>query len=317
MNEMDLKALLELEPIAIAKKRARIQTVLCSIGIYLSQALNRIIYSQDNIESLRYAILELDKIIYQIKDNIFQNYNMAINFLKDQDLGMGENPYSGKIHTLQNILDFESNEKAQYPRLFKSVGSFNSHVPQIGNIHFGIKSPIYSTLDEDKERQTKNKVYGIIFPIPRKGSEKMTLLYKNIELDGKNIDVLFCDSLSNVKAKNQNKELEYFKALLVKPLWEIIDITREDEDINKIISKVTRVRNIKNANLNDKSLIKAINSTVSTFIQIDTKSRILVAKTRSEEDGISDILPLINQKVNEIIEDYELSFSTTNDIYLN
>jgi len=62
-------------------------------------------------------------------------------------------------------------------------------------------------------------------------------------------------------------------------------------------------------------MISKINEINSRFLKLSKGSVILTAKTRSEEEGISDIFSIINSKISEVKDDYFLLESTTNEIF--
>ncbi len=301
LDAMNLKMLLEIEPAILSKKRARIQLVFYSIGRYLREEINKISISSAKLE-------QFDTIIDNIKHNIFKYYNDGINILPNQLVNtMGENVYLSKTHYLQNILDFSKIRKnGIYPMPLKNSENFSNQSPMLGNIMFGNKKLITYSLEKDAERKVKNKIFGILLPVLRKGNEKMTLLYKNIIFQDTNISHLFSSSVSNVKALRGNKEV-YFKAILMEPIWKIIN----EANIQIILSKLLNAENIDFQNLD---VVSKINNKHSGYYPISNQSIVLTAKTRSEEEGLSEIFPIINGKILEINQDYAKLLG--NDSYL-
>lgn len=318
LDSMSLKALLGLEPLTIAKKRARSQAVTYSIGRYLSDSLKDIeINDSLSVERLKEVNEDIDSIISNLKRNRFAYYNEGLRRLPNLLKGtMGENPYLCKLHPLQNVFDFSTIKKFKsVPKPISHSEKFESSRPVLGNIFFGAKKTIVSSASKDSERNIQNKTFGILFPIPRRGNEKMTLLYKEIYLDGFNISHLFSENLSNIKALSDSGE-SYYKGLLLHPLWKIIGMASTDNTSRYLLSKLLRFNedDFNEINFDDKDLIERINEVHTGFISLSKNSKILTSKTRSEEEGISDIFSIINSRVSEIKSDYSKLIITTNEL---
>jgi hypothetical protein len=321
LDNFSFKELLESEPLTIAKKRARSQALTFSIGLYLASSVkNLVIDSSMSLEVLKEINERLDGVVGNIKHNVYGYYNFGLSVLPKMLSGtMGENPYLSKLHELQNILDFDNLKKfGSMPKPISDPGSFIKGEPVLGNIFFGSKKPIAVSPTKDSERNVQNKVFGILLPIPRRGNEKMSLLYKKIEVDGFDISHLFTDSLSNVKALDGKKEV-YYKGVLMHPLWRIIEMAATDNTSRYILSKMLNFgeNKFQNINFDDMSVINKINNNHTGFISISSDSVILAAKTRSEEEGLSDIFTIANSRISEIKDDYAKLVSTTNEIFLD
>lgn len=321
LDSMSLRELLDVEPLTIAKKRARSQAVIFSLGSYFLQGINQLkVESSMSLEELREVSESLDSIIDNIKENIFKNYNVGLGSLPGLlDGTMGENPYISKLHCLQNVMDFTTLKKfGGSPRPISDPKGFQSVSPVIGNIFSGAKKAIAVSPQKDLEKNIQNKVFGILLPIPRKGNERMALLYKNILIDGYNVSHLFSDSISNIKALDGDDEV-YYKSVLMLPLWKIINMAYTDDSSRYILSKIINFRqsNFQSINFNDVSVIRKINSLQSSFLEVSKESIVLTAKTRSEEEGLSDIFSIINSRVSEIKDDYLKIAGTTNEIFLD
>jgi len=318
LDSLALNDLLRIEPITIAKKRARAQAAIYSMGKYLYNSGSQLKADKKmTLENLKNLNEETDKIIDNLRFNVFKFYNEALRTLPNSlDKTMGKNPYLSKLHNLQNILDFPALKKfGANPIPLSYSGKFSTNKPVLGNIFFGTKKAISTSPSKDAERNIQNKVFGILLPIPRKGNEKMTLLYKNIEVNSTNISHLFFDNLSNTKATFNNNE-EYYKSLLMFPLWRLIEMSNADNASRHILSKMVGFNKDKfeNINFNNKAIINKINNIHTGFLQINSDSVILSPKTRSEEEGILDIFSIINAKIYEIKEDYSKLVNTTNEI---
>lgn len=320
LDSLSIQELLNIEPITIAKKRARAQAVIYSIGLYLLSILDNINIAPDSSTE---SLLELDDYlnnsIKNLKNNIYKYYNISLKQLPSVLGGtMGENAYIEKLHELQNVLSFgELKLLKDTPIPISKPAAFNLHAPKIGNILFGYKKAISTSPLKDESRNIQNKVFGILLPIPRRGNEKMTLLYKNITVDNINITHLFTNSFSNVKALHGKKE-RYFKGILMHPLWKLIDMAKTDSSARYMLCKLVDIddNNFDNINFESPRIIDKINNVYNIYIEPSKDSVILAAKTRSEEDGLDDIFSIINTKISEIIYDYEKLLCTTNEILL-
>lgn len=319
LDVMNLAELLSVEPLTIAKKRARAQAAIYSIGKYLLESVSDILIKDTlSLESLKEIEEILDNIIKNLKNNIFKYYNDGLISLPQKLNGtMGENSYLSKLHNLQNILDFPVLHKfGVFPNPISNPLGFSNQKPMIGNIFFGSKKTISKTSSKDAEKNIQNKVFGILLPIPRKGNEKMTLLYKNIQLDQVNISHLFTDNFSNIKALRGSKEI-YFKAILMEPLWKIINMSITDNTSRHVLAKIANFSkdNFQSINFDNKSIINTLNTHHTGFFEISEDSVVLAARTRSEEEGLAEIFPIINSKISEINDDY-FRLSTTNEFFL-
>lgn len=306
LDNMDLNSLLKIEPITLSKKRARAQAIVFSIGKYLEDRCNEISLNKNlNIEELYYYEDKINLIIKDLKLNIFKNYNKALKFLPIKlDGTMGENTYISKLHELQNLMYFNQYEK----------GDLKISYPRIENIFLDNKKIINYSLNKDSERKIQNKVFGILFPIPRKGNEKMSLLYKSIFIDDIDVSHLFSNNFSNVKINIDNKEV-YYKALLLEPFWKIIELANTEKSARFLISKIMNIaeNDFLEIDFNNKNIISKINNFKNKYINISDNSVILSAKTRSEEEGISDVYSIIYTKISEIYEDFSKLTMPTNE----
>lgn len=307
LSNLDIKELLYLEPAYLSKERARTQAINFSIYLYIKSILLSIDKKINDLDSneLYENIVFIDDAIDNTLNGIFKFYNKALKLLSIKlKNSIGKNNYLGKIHPMVNLVD-------QYPidmsPIYNGV-DFDKSEPSIGYLMFGLKSAIYNTIHKDEEKSAKNRVYGILLPINRCGNEKKTLFYRQIFLGEKNITNLFCDHLSNIKAINSNGEITYCKALMMKPLWMILksDYRKNKYILTNIIGIDVEV--IKN-NIMSKSMASKVNGICSNFLNISKKdSIILVAKTRSEEEGINRTLEFINLNIKNIIDGYHLCY---------
>lgn len=279
--------------------------MLFSIGKYISSNLS--VTLPDGLDSLKKLNLELDSMVDNIDSNIFNYYNEAIDFLPSKIAGtMGENPALLKLHKIQNVLDFKNldNKDINFKPL-SNHWSFSSEAPLVGNLFFGTKKIIAFSPNKDEERKLQNKVFGILLPIQREGNEKMTMLYKKIIIDNNDVSFMFSNEFSNVKANSDSGKI-YYKAILMQPFWILKGFADKDPAAAKILSKLLSLGydKYKNINFEDKNVIDGLNNVNSGFINICSKSRVLSAKTRSEDEGISEVFSIINSNILEIKEEY-------------
>ena len=282
-----LENLLKIEPIKISKKRARLQAALYSLGLYIDECVRACVFNKNMTNSeLIIAGKSLDFILTDAMHNVFKHYNTSLKILSEDLLGtMGENKYLNKVHELINILDFNAliKDAVSLPRPIEYNHIFESDRPTIANLFVNQKDI------------NKSKVFGILLPILRTGNERMTLLYKEIYFEDVLISNLFSNNISNVKAINSDNCIEYYKSILMPNISSLVEIAGGNNDILEIINKL---------------LILGNNSVAIN----DKESIILAPKTRSEEDGILEVIPIIENKILSVTDNYFRATGTTNDM---
>lgn len=308
LDSKDLNFLISIEPSVLAKKRARAQVSLYAIGEYISQNIPALV-EHSTTEELLNIEKKLDALVYNIEEGFFQYYNDSAQALKDNLVGtMGFNRFLSKLHPIQNVLDFNSvANKISGLKPYSVATNFKEDTPMLGNLLFGLKKVIATTEEGDADRNIKNKVFGILIPIPHEGNEKMSLLYKKIYACNEDISHLFSNNFSNIKVMVDDKVI-YSKAIMMHPFWKLKDIATQDKVCEKILSTLTGLDFdfSNNSFLNDSEQIVKINNKVSDFINISSNSRVLSPKTRSEDEGISEIFSIIKSKISELQEEYKL-----------
>jgi hypothetical protein len=319
IDKMNFSEISKLENSTLAKKRARTQSALYSIGKYLSICvLNHYADERMSIETLKEMNKSLDSTIENIEHHIFQFYNDAIQDLPAILTGtMGENLSISKLHSLQNVLDFSAAETKTLKPI-QSLSFFSKDGPRIANIMPSFKKIIKSGAEKDSERNIKNKVFGVLLPYSRIGNEKMTLLYKYLKSSNINITNLFSKNISNIRLSTKYDDDFYYKGILLHPMWQLLDIAKSDSVSREIISKLLNLESeeFSDVDFNNKETVQKINNSKINFIEIDDGSVILSPKTRSEEDGILEIIPFIHEKVSEIQRDYQNYLEATNEILI-
>ncbi len=318
LGAINILDLLKLEPATMAKKRARMQTMIFSIGLYLSELYQNVLdkINQDKIfisypELVLDANLDENKIInyleyyHSIMDNniacltvkIFKYYNQALKQLKTKITNtMGQNDFADKIHELKNLIDFQGYQTESRPRPSfikqKLDTNYQDDHPQVGILYL-----------KNKEKQINNKICGILFPIQRKGNEKTTLLYLDVfTTDGLCINDLLSNHLTNMKAINPNGKDEYYKAIMLISPKQIIELG-DPKFNNFIYNFVDPASFLKRISKQD---TESLETYYGNFIDISEASQVLIPKTRSEEESITEIMPWVNSKIFEFQRDYEL-----------
>lgn len=302
-----LEELVSIEPAKIAKERARTQAGIYSLGLYIINFIDKELnFSKEINSNLNYLNLKIDQLVYNLEDHIFCNYNKTIQiFSNNFHLKMGENKYIDKIYTLENIFSHYKQEHACTHVYIKDKNyKIDLSSPKIGNLYYGIKNPISESYHKDMDKKYKSKTYGILFPVERKSREKMTALHASIKHCGIDITELFCKNISNIKVLDDNNEYKYYKGILMKPLWELLNYASKSIEYHYIVSKILDESIQDISNFNNKEYIDIINKKKTPFLDIDISSELLVPRTRSEENYIESMLPILNKKIENIKEDF-------------
>nr|BDD46191.1 hypothetical protein 26 [bacterium] len=298
IKNSDISRLVKIEPAVLSKERARVQAILYSVGLYLDDTVGSESFPGDTLKSAYDSLRRIEFIIADLKNNLFEHYNRALDALPQKLQGtMGENHQLSRVHRLHNLA---SDASVGGSPLFKGAG-FDCSKLQLGYLLFGIKPAIYQTVAKDRDRQTRNRVYGILLPRERTGNEKLSLLHKKIVYNGADITDIFSDNLSNIKAINKDGEISYFKALMVKPLWEVI----YDDIAPKSYEAMSDVTGYKFSDilehLDCRGVSTKINSTCTNFLDLSRdESIILVAKTRAEEEHLQRAVEIASGRINDV-----------------
>lgn len=312
LEPLSLNELNKLEPIMISKDRARRQATLYSLGLYFREELSKIkISSSPEKDELRELIGKVDLIADSMESNLFKNYNVSLEMLPSEfNEGMGRNDYFRKIHRLKNVLDFDNmvRDLADTPSLFND-GDFDFTEPMLGNLVSDIRKVIGIGFSKEKSKRSKTKALGILLPIPRLGNEKMSLLYAHIRVCEKNITPIFEKCISNIKVSYGDEDV-YFKGLMMKPLWTILDSSSNNVKYGMVMSKLIGYEFEHVEEFDKTNVIDLVNSGRYGFLSLDKDSIAFAPKTRSEEDAFDKIKPWINDIVSHLREDY---YTTTND----
>jgi hypothetical protein len=312
LEPLSLDELNKLEPIMISKDRARRQATLYSLGLYFREELSKIkIEASLTKESLMSWIDRLDSIMDNVPANLFKNYNVSLEMLPSEfDSGMGQNSYFRKTHRLRNILDFDNmvRDLSDAPSLFNN-GDFDFAEPMVGRLTPDEKKVIGAGFSKEKRRKSKTKTFGVMLPIPRLGNEKMSLMHAHIRACGQNITPLFDECISNIRVSYEDEQV-YFKALMMKPLWTVLDSSSNNVRYGMVLSRLIGYEFRHVEEFDKVKVIDLVNECRSDFMSLDLGSVAFVPKTRSEEDAFHKIKPWINEIASQLRDDY---YTTTND----
>jgi hypothetical protein len=311
LEAMNLDELNAIEPIILSKDRARKQATLFSIGLYLSEELSIInSYNTKSRNDLINISNYIDGVIERVNKNIFKYYNDALDVLPIKfNNSMGKNAYFGKIHYLKNILNFDymMRDLSDNP-IINSINNFNFNNPMILNLDCSGKRTVASVLN-DKNKRAKSRTFGILLPIQRVGNEKMTIMYTHVRACEEDITDIFEDNISNIKVQYMG-ELTYFKSIMLKPIWQLLDYSYNNDLYEMILSRIIKTNIHDAVDLHNISDTGIVDDYYERSLLIDRKSQVLVPKTRSEEDAFIKLSPWVNMVVSGIKEEY---YSTTNE----
>jgi len=314
------------EPSVISKFRARKQACIMSAGRHMHDECQRLSseYRHEllskNISKERLTTIEgsIDSVFFNLNDNIYKNYNYAIDSMHGLiEKTMGSNKSFRKIRRLKNCLESSDG----IPNTINSSNGKTSF--RIENIFCGSKEPIKHSFLKDKNKNISTKAYGILFPIKRIGNEKMTPLYIDIWTDS---DVcmnnIICNKLSNVKATDPvSSDDIYYKCIFLLPMWKVLEASFLDDGIKMFLSKIYNldIEKFNDIDFNDKKNISKELSFSEGFANInDSKSSILVPSTRSEEFFFSTNREKIQNHIinvsgyNEYVENYTINNRAVN-----
>jgi hypothetical protein len=244
--------------------------------------------------------------ISEIERRAFAHYNLSLSKLSNVTDGtMGHNDAIEKVHPLRNLL--EESDPLPIPLQKEGVEIDGFGFPTIGKV-VGLKSAICDGINKDRQNNVQNRVYGIIFPLCRKGNEKMTLLHADIWSNNVCLTPLMVNHLSNVQAIRDKKQ-SYFKALLMRPLWQLITEYWDQQGMRNILLSLMDISpellGSNELDFNNKDFCLKINENRSSFLKLDGNSSVLVPQTRSEDESFGEFLPWFQAKLSELVEDYE------------
>ena len=148
-----------------------------------------------------------------------------------------------------------------------------------------------------------------MLPIPRLGNEKMSLMHAHIRACGQNITPLFDECISNIRVSYEDEQV-YFKALMMKPLWTVLDSSSNNVRYGMVLSRLIGYEFRHVEEFDKVKVIDLVNECRSDFMSLDLGSVAFVPKTRSEEDAFHKIKPWINEIASQLRDDY---YTTTND----
>lgn len=308
LGNKSLKELQLIEPAIIGKKRARLQIILFSLGKYIQKFLDEDLdLEKESNFDFNLINSKIDSFVFNLEKFSFDLYNSSLKEVPDKIAStMGSNKYIDRIYSLDNIFTLYKDTRTH--TCVHTMGKKREvclDSPKLGNVYLGYKNPIYNSFQRDSDRQTKTKVYGIIFPIERVSREKMTPLHIDIRCSGIDITELFSSTISNIRVFNEDGKKVYYKGILMKPLWQLLNYASESLEYHYILTNLLDENISDISKFNDKDFITHLNSKPTPFLDIDISSQILIPKTRSEEQYLADIMPMLDKRINEIKNDYK------------
>lgn len=309
LKNHDLKALLMLEPVALAKQRAKVQISIYSLALYLQQQLQEIENNQDN--NINFYNQKIDNIINNLDRFIFKNYNQSINSLSHNLADTtGENSYLSKSYKLINIFDYYSTPTGTHTHTLSTLKSnikISFDNPDVIYLYQNFRKIFNTSYKKDKIQKIKNKTCGVLFPIERTSQEQMTMLYKSILYKNNDISELFSDVISNIRVKSINEEV-YYKGIFLKPAWELVDLATKNNIYNDFLYLLFGHKFDDFEKFNDVSVIDTMNNNVLNKMQLDLSSKILIPQTRVEEEHFKKIMPIIKKIISDIQVDYNKNY---------
>ena len=300
LSSMSNNNLLKVEPLIVLKKRARVQSIIMSIGIFISEELDVLResapfdlskklkgdfsgheggYSSSFLRDLIILNEKIDNIVYNIDNNLFKNYNIAIS-KADSVVSetCGHNRYIKKLKPLEDALrkEYCDNEVV-----------FNNN---------NIVVPCVAFDNQPSEGSRANPM--LILPINRSGNERLFPFYYKIECMGVDISSLLYGKFFNTYCSSRSNDGSYYKSMAFR-----------NDDIEALKASSIDRFHIFYENLmgrlerDDYSII--FNNKHGNFIPIDMdRSCIYISKTRT--DG--EIMFSAMKYVNSILDSFKIDY---------
>jgi hypothetical protein len=310
--------LVSIEPAVIAKKRAKVQSILMSVGMFISRRLEvmsaneffSVILSAEGDLSridflpnykLYFNMVKINErlncIIEDIERNIFKNYNISVDSLKGCLTGtMGYNKYLSKTYKLDNVFD-----------------NLNDDIFPIILNNLSIDSIVVTNISSCV--QSLNKSYGVLLPIKRVGNEKLFPFYYRIFVSGIDISNLFYNRFFNIQCDNLNGKKAYYKAMVLRPEQELDILSKASDELRLVINRIRGIRSPYNVDGDYKENISNSKEKNGNFISIDmNNSCIYISKTRTDGDMIFDAMKIVDKEVEHLKADYFAVPSSYDDI---
>jgi hypothetical protein len=312
--------LTSVEPITIAKKRARVQAILVSLGMFISSRLSKVglrgtykhITSSEGELGRVSAILndefysdvirlneEVNCIVEDIDFNLFKNYNLAIEHLTCCLEGtMGYNKYLKKLYKLENV--FSIREDNVFP-IFKNNLKIDSFM--VTNTRGG--------------HGTASGRYAMVLPLSRVGNEKIYPFYYNIISDNCDISSLFRNKFFNTNCSDLDNNNRYYKSMMLRESSELEMLAGASPELGSILNKVGASKAL---SCNGECVKNLLNSKEKNgnFIPIDiNNSCIYISKTRTDGEMIHSAAKIANIRVDNFKADYFGIAFSYNDIIVD
>jgi hypothetical protein len=285
-NESGIDTISRIEGSRVGRKRARLQI--------LTYCLARFIYSKIRAikESEPSDSVSLDTLLDNIYEDLFKYYNDGIREVPLITNGtLGHNNMVPTVYPLINLFD-KFKEDVSISRTLESSWNF------YGESGFPIKKKFIE------------RGYSLVTPIPRVGNEWMNLLYLDLySEDGTNLNSIMTKEFYNYLSSST-----YYKAISTIPVWNILN-GQHTLDVYKSIYPLfgleynESISKYEDVILNNSSIINNINTFMEgKKIICKSKSKMLVAATRSESLHLEEALGWLKILINEIKVDYNKKF---------
>lgn len=318
LSQLSWEELEGVEPLSVCKQRARRQVLTLSVSFYIDDFLQEVNSSISIFEvtsntfdfsrkSISYLFKILHKLNLAFKDidrNIFKYYNESIDSIDGFIFKTrGSNRFIKKINKLVNILDVQSIYDNFPVKIIDDENiidcfEINRLKSDKNIINLGIK--------RDKKDSYNSRVHGILLPVKRVGNEKMSVFYYNIICENIDITNLFCDKFYNILATDKFGNSDYFKCLMLKEIYNNIEIIVNNDGLASIYKKILGIESIdKNLFSNDFYVKDFVNNYKFDGMPIDkNRSSVLVSKTRTDNDSLVRALGTVSDYISNIEAEY-------------
>jgi len=283
--------MLEVEGVALAKARARIQVLVYCVARFIHDKAKGLVAKID--AGLTPA--EFDSVKSTLSDFfsdmpylLFKYYNDGIEQVPLLINGtLGHNNFISATYPLSNIF-------CRYP------GAYSVRRLLAQDKRFFNENGTYI-----KKRFVK-RGYGLTTPIKRVGNESIELLYVDLwSSEGIRLTPVFEKDFFNY-----NDNGVYYKAIAAKPVWEWpehIDNPYLQRELSTMLGIEGPMAG--HIDISDKEIISAINNSGDNSVGVDPSfSRAMVAATRSEATHLGRAKEYISTLVSSIEEEFELTF---------
>jgi hypothetical protein len=273
------------------KAKARIQIIICSLSRHIFVETKNL---REKISDTltRGQAVELKKIVDSLYESsiyeVFKYYNDSIDQTYSLLNSNKNSDFILSIYPLTNLLDKYSEDSFKIERMLNVDKNF------------------FSKTGRPISRKSTERGWGIKTPLNRVGNETTEVLYRTIYCnDDTCLDKILERGFYNARIS----EGEYVKAISTKPVWNILADNLDDSLALKMSDLLgINLESISASKLSDPEKIKAINLS-NNVIDIDSsRSKILIAATRSEASKLNEAKSYIELLIKELKEEYDNEF---------